>query len=32
MEKARFIPPMLLLKTEKLPNDLRWFYQLKLDG
>jgi len=31
MEKARVIPPMLL-KTEKLPNDLRWFYQLKLDG
>ena len=32
MEKARFIPPMLLLKTEKLPNDSRWLYQLKLDG
>src|SRR5215207_6167062 len=32
MVKARFVPPMLLLKTEKLPNDPRWLYQLKLDG
>jgi bifunctional non-homologous end joining protein LigD len=23
---------MLLLKTEKLPDDPRWLYQLKLDG
>jgi bifunctional non-homologous end joining protein LigD len=30
--KAKFIPPMLLLKTEKLPDDPRWLYQLKLDG
>lgn len=31
--KARFIEPMLLLRTEKLPDDpLRWEYQLKLDG
>jgi DNA ligase D-like protein (predicted ligase) len=31
--KARFIPPMLLLKTEALPDDAdRWVYELKLDG
>jgi DNA ligase D-like protein (predicted ligase) len=31
--KARFIPPMLLLKTEALPDDAsRWLYELKLDG
>jgi DNA ligase D-like protein (predicted ligase) len=30
--KARFIEPMLLLRTDALPNDLRWEYQLKLDG
>jgi DNA ligase D-like protein (predicted ligase) len=31
--KAGFVEPMLLLKTEKLPDDLtRWEYQLKLDG
>jgi len=31
--KARFIAPMLLLKTEVLPDDAkRWAYQLKLDG
>ena len=31
--KARFIPPMLLLKTEALPGDAsRWLYELKLDG
>lgn len=31
--KATFIPPMLLLKTEKLPEDSKlWEYQLKLDG
>jgi DNA ligase D-like protein (predicted ligase) len=31
--KARFIPPMLLLKTEVLPDDAeRWVYELKLDG
>ena len=30
---ARFIPPMLLLKTDKLPSDReRWIYELKLDG
>ena len=31
--KARFIPPMLLLKSETLPDDgIRWLYELKLDG
>ena len=31
--KARFIPPMLLLPTDKLPDDpSKWEYQLKLDG
>lgn len=31
--KARFIAPMLLLKSETLPDDRsRWLYQLKLDG
>jgi bifunctional non-homologous end joining protein LigD len=30
---ARFIEPMLLLRTDALPNDTaRWEYQLKLDG
>ena len=30
---ARFIEPMLLLKTDALPDDrARWSYQLKLDG
>jgi DNA ligase D-like protein (predicted ligase) len=31
--KAGFVEPMLLLRTEILPDDLaRWSYQLKLDG
>jgi bifunctional non-homologous end joining protein LigD len=31
--KARFIAPMLLLKTDALPDDaVRWQYELKLDG
>jgi bifunctional non-homologous end joining protein LigD len=31
--KAGFVEPMLLLRTEKLPDDLaRWQYQLKFDG
>jgi len=30
--KARFITPMLLLRTDRLPDDPRWEYQLKLDG
>jgi bifunctional non-homologous end joining protein LigD len=30
---AGFVQPMLLLRTEQLPDDLtRWSYQLKLDG
>jgi len=31
--KGRFIDPMLLLRTDRLPNDGdRWEYQLKFDG
>ena len=30
--KARFIEPMLLLRTEKLPEGPDWAYELKLDG
>jgi bifunctional non-homologous end joining protein LigD len=31
--KAGFVQPMLLLRTDKLPDDLtRWSYQLKFDG
>ena len=31
--KARFIEPMLLLKTDAVPSDAtRWTYQIKLDG
>src|SRR5688500_333893 len=31
--KGRFIEPMLLLRTDMLPNDgSRWEYQLKFDG
>jgi len=30
--QAKFIPPMLLLKTERLPDDAAWTYELKLDG
>jgi DNA ligase D-like protein (predicted ligase) len=29
---AGFIRPMLLLKTDSLPDDSRWLYELKLDG
>jgi bifunctional non-homologous end joining protein LigD len=30
---AKFIEPMLLLRTDRLPDDgTRWAYQLKLDG
>ena len=32
MVKAQFISPMLLLKTDSLPDGDRWLYQLKLDG
>ena len=30
--KARFVEPMLLLRTDTLPDDARWGYELKLDG
>src|SRR5687768_14779590 len=30
--KAEFISPMLLLKTDTLPDSPSWTYQLKLDG
>ena len=30
--QAKFIPPMLLLKTDRLPDDPAWTYELKLDG
>ena len=30
--KARFIEPMLLLRTEKLPEGAGWLYEIKLDG
>jgi bifunctional non-homologous end joining protein LigD len=29
---ARFIEPMLLLQTAKLPEGAQWLYELKLDG
>jgi DNA ligase D-like protein (predicted ligase) len=30
--KAKFLKPMLLLRTEKLPDSADWVYQLKVDG
>jgi hypothetical protein len=30
--KARFIEPMLLLRTESLPEGPDWLYEIKLDG
>src|SRR3954453_4829055 len=30
--KATFIEPMLLLRTERLPEGTDWLYELKLDG
>src|SRR5262245_37755230 len=30
--EARFIPPMLLLRKESLPEGPDWLYELKLDG
>jgi ATP-dependent DNA ligase len=30
--KTEFIQPMLLLRTERLPEGPNWFYELKLDG
>jgi bifunctional non-homologous end joining protein LigD len=32
VSKAKFIEPMLLLRTEKLPESLDWLVELKLDG
>jgi bifunctional non-homologous end joining protein LigD len=29
---ARFIEPMLLLRTDSLPSGPKWLYELKLDG
>jgi DNA ligase D-like protein (predicted ligase) len=29
---AIFIPPMLLLRKESLPDSADWFYEIKLDG
>jgi bifunctional non-homologous end joining protein LigD len=30
--RAEFIPPMLLVRTERLPEGASWLYELKLDG
>src|SRR5215831_2596900 len=30
--RARFIEPMLLLRTDRLPDGAQWMYELKLDG
>src|SRR5438105_6157959 len=30
--KAGFIEPMVLLRTEALPEGTEWIYELKLDG
>jgi ATP-dependent DNA ligase len=30
--RASFIPPMLLLNTQTLPEGRDWLYELKLDG
>jgi hypothetical protein len=32
MSKAHFIEPMLLLRTEKLPDGPGWVHELKFDG
>ena len=32
MSKARFIEPMLLLRTEKLPEGPQWVHEIKFDG
>src|SRR4029453_12592857 len=29
---ARFIDPMLVLRTDSLPSGEQWLYELKLDG
>ena len=31
-QKTKFIPPMPLLRTEKLPEGPEWLVELKLDG
>jgi len=31
-QTARFIEPMLLLRTEKLPEGAGWQYEVKFDG
>jgi DNA ligase D-like protein (predicted ligase) len=31
-DSARFIEPMLLLRSDSLPDNDRWLYELKLDG
>ncbi len=30
--RAEFVEPMLLLRTERLPEQASWLYELKLDG
>jgi ATP-dependent DNA ligase len=30
--KARFTDPMLLLRTDRLPEGATWQYEIKLDG
>ena len=30
--RAAFVEPMLLLRTEKLPEGKEWLYELKFDG
>ena len=30
--KASFVPPMLLLRTDKLPEGANWLNELKLEG
>jgi len=32
MSRARFIEPMLLLRTENLPGGPGWIHELKFDG
>ena len=32
MSKAEFIEPMLLLRTERLPEGTAWAYEIKFDG
>jgi ATP-dependent DNA ligase len=30
--RAKFVEPMLLLRTDKLPEGEKWAYEIKLDG